>query len=67
MTVCIVRTARIYPDVRTLKTKGAVSEGRVRFFLENIECAVYPRGAPGLEQTRRVRRALLYLQAQHHK
>jgi hypothetical protein len=59
---CAVRKATIYDGVEKLKTKGRASDGKVRYYLENVDCSVYPHGAPGLKQARRVRKAFLDLQ-----
>jgi hypothetical protein len=61
LTACIVRKTPIYSDVQALKTKGAIRDGKVRFFLQNVECSVYPHGNRGAQQARRVRVALLRL------
>jgi len=65
LTACLLRRAPIYQDVGTLKVNGSAARGKIKFFLQNVECSAYPRNQSEVAQARAVRTALLDLQARH--
>jgi hypothetical protein len=60
LTGCAVRKRPIYAN--PMKLREEASEEKVRFFLANVECYVYPNGEPGEERVGQVRAALLELE-----
>jgi hypothetical protein len=57
---CLLRSRPIYADAASLRRRD-VPGYKTRFFLENVECSVYPRGSAGRANVRRLAAALAEL------